>query len=55
MPGDGSAPTLEGLRAWMEPLIARYKIPRELVLVAQLPRTPSGKVTKHVLQAELAD
>lgn len=54
VPGDDSAPTLDGLREWMEPLIARYKIPRELVLVTQLPRTPSGKVTKHVLRAELA-
>ncbi|MFB7374046.1 class I adenylate-forming enzyme family protein [Streptomyces sp. NPDC056222] len=52
VPREGAEPTLDELRAWLEPRIARYKIPRELVLRSQLPRTPSGKVTKHVLRAE---
>ncbi|MYW68794.1 AMP-binding protein [Streptomyces sp. SID8379] len=46
---------LDGVREWLEPRIARYKIPRELVLRDELPRTPSGKVTKHVLRAALAE
>ncbi|GLW55686.1 class I adenylate-forming enzyme family protein [Kitasatospora phosalacinea] len=50
---DGSALDTAAMRAWLEPRIARYKVPRELVLRDQLPRTPSGKVTKHVLRAEL--
>ncbi|MGW4807916.1 class I adenylate-forming enzyme family protein [Kitasatospora sp. NPDC004272] len=50
----GSALDTAGVRAWLEPRIARYKIPREVVLRDGLPRTPSGKVTKHVLRAELA-
>ncbi|MFE1951788.1 class I adenylate-forming enzyme family protein [Streptomyces sp. NPDC059524] len=50
---EGTGPTLDELRGWLEPRLARYKIPRELVLRAELPRTPSGKVTKHVLRAEL--
>ncbi len=50
---EGSAFDLAGLRAWLEPRIARYGIPREPALRPELPRTPSGKVTEHVLRAEL--
>ncbi|WNI27644.1 AMP-binding protein [Streptomyces sp. ITFR-6] len=53
VPRAGAEVDLEGLRGWLEPRIARYKLPRELVLRAELPRTPSGKITKHVLRAEL--
>ena len=31
--------------------LARYKLPREVVVVAELPRTASGKVQKHALLA----
>ncbi|MFD7866818.1 class I adenylate-forming enzyme family protein [Streptomyces sp. NPDC059783] len=54
VPREGAAPGLEEIRAWLEPRLARYKIPRELVLSDALPRTPSGKITKHVLRARLA-
>ncbi|OKI75235.1 hypothetical protein AMK11_34435 [Streptomyces sp. CB02414] len=54
VPRDGTEPDLEAVRGWLEPRIARYKMPRELVLRRELPRTPSGKITKHVLRAELA-
>ncbi|MEV6106162.1 AMP-binding protein [Streptomyces sp. NPDC051940] len=54
VPRAGAEPTLEEIRAWLETRIARYKIPRELVLRPQLPRTASGKITKHVLRAEFA-
>ncbi|MER6054611.1 class I adenylate-forming enzyme family protein [Streptomyces albidoflavus] len=53
VPREGTAPELAALREWLEPRIAPYKIPRELVLRPELPRTPSGKVTKHVLREEL--
>ncbi|MFF4610192.1 class I adenylate-forming enzyme family protein [Streptomyces albidoflavus] len=53
VPREGTAPELTALREWLEPRIAPYKIPRELVLRPELPRTPSGKVTKHVLREEL--
>ncbi|MFC8229784.1 class I adenylate-forming enzyme family protein [Streptomyces sp. NPDC057287] len=55
VPRDGTEPDLDGLRAWLETRIARYKIPRELVLRRELPRTPSGKITKHVIRAGLAE
>ncbi|MGW1125864.1 class I adenylate-forming enzyme family protein [Streptomyces sp. NPDC002526] len=53
VPREGAALDLEGVRAWLETRIARYKAPRELVLRPALPRTPSGKITKHVLREEL--
>jgi fatty-acyl-CoA synthase len=37
------------LLAWAAQRLARYKLPREVVVVAELPRTASGKVQKHVL------
>ncbi|MGW6142981.1 class I adenylate-forming enzyme family protein [Streptomyces sp. NPDC055140] len=55
VPHDGTEPDLAGVRAWLETRIARYKIPRELVLRRELPRTPSGKITKHVLRAQLTE
>ncbi|MDI3418143.1 class I adenylate-forming enzyme family protein [Streptomyces luteolus] len=54
VPRAGAGLDLAGLRAWLESRIARYKLPRELILRTELPRTPSGKITKHVLRAELA-
>ncbi|MFD4180744.1 class I adenylate-forming enzyme family protein [Rhodococcus sp. NPDC058514] len=41
---------LDELRSYLSDKLARYKIPRELVLVDELPRNPSGKLTKHVLR-----
>ena len=45
-PFDGAA-----LLHWAAERLARYKLPREVVLVAELPRTASGKVQKHALLA----
>ncbi|MFI5317728.1 MAG: class I adenylate-forming enzyme family protein, partial [Myxococcota bacterium] len=39
------------LLAWAGARLARYKLPREVVIVAELPRTASGKVQKHALLA----
>ncbi|MFI8418938.1 class I adenylate-forming enzyme family protein [Streptomyces sp. NPDC085479] len=54
VPRADARPDADALRTWLAPRLARYKIPRELVLRDSLPRTPSGKVTKHVLRSELA-
>ncbi len=39
------------LLSWASERLARYKLPREIVVVADLPRTASGKVQKHALLA----
>jgi O-succinylbenzoic acid--CoA ligase len=43
---EGMPPTLDGLRAVVADQLAPWAAPRELVLVAALPRTPSGKVRR---------
>jgi len=50
VPVDGRTVDLDGVRAYLSDKLARYKVPRELVLVDALPRNPSGKLTKHVLR-----
>jgi acyl-CoA synthetase (AMP-forming)/AMP-acid ligase II len=42
-PRDGRAPTLEDLGAHCRTKIAGYKVPKELHLVAEVVRSPSGK------------
>jgi len=37
------------LLVWASERLARYKLPRDVVVVAELPRTASGKVQKHAL------
>ena len=43
----GSTP--EALRAWGSERLARFKLPKRFVEVAELPRTETGKVQKHRL------
>ncbi len=52
VPG-GDPPGLEDLRAYARTRLAGYKVPRRLEVVAQIPRTASGKIIKHQLKAEL--
>ncbi len=48
---DGASITLEDVRARLEGRIARYKLPKNVVVVDELPRTASGKVRKADLRA----
>jgi fatty-acyl-CoA synthase len=41
----------DAVRAYVRSNLARYKVPRDVVFVAQLPRNPSGKVLKRQLTA----
>jgi acyl-CoA synthetase (AMP-forming)/AMP-acid ligase II len=50
----GDPPGLEELRSFARARLAGYKVPRRLVVVAEIPRTASGKIIKHQLKAELA-
>lgn len=51
-PLPGQAISLEELRDFGADRLSGYKLPRELIL-RDLPRTPSGKVLKHMLRADL--
>jgi len=45
----GARPTTDELLAWGRERLATFKLPREFVFEAELPRTESGKVQKHRL------
>ena len=45
--------TLGDLEPFLNESLARYKHPKSLVVVTELPRNASGKVLKHVLRKEL--
>lgn len=45
-----SAPTLEQLRQYAEGKLAEYKWPESLLVVDELPRTPTGKIQKSPLR-----
>jgi fatty-acyl-CoA synthase len=52
---EGGEMTLEDLRVFAEPLLARYKLPLRLHIVDALPRNPAGKVLKFVLKEQLLE
>jgi len=55
LPG-ASVPTLDDLRAHLDGVgLARQKWPESLHAVDDFPRTPSGKIQKYVLRAELRE
>jgi fatty-acyl-CoA synthase len=41
------------LLAWLEPKVARYKLPRRIFFWDELPRSGYGKITKRLVRAEL--
>jgi acyl-CoA synthetase (AMP-forming)/AMP-acid ligase II len=53
VPRDGTAPSLEELRAACAGRLARHKLPRRLILTDALPRTASGKLRRRELAAAL--
>jgi fatty-acyl-CoA synthase len=50
---ENAALDLASLAAHCRSRLAGFKVPRELIIRASLPRNPSGKVLKRVLRAEL--
>ncbi|MDX2290675.1 AMP-binding enzyme, partial [Streptomyces roseofulvus] len=50
---DGVSVDTESVRAELTGQIARYKIPKTVTVVDDLPRTASGKVRKADLRARL--
>jgi len=52
----GMSPALADLAGWLEAKgVARFKWPERLLLLDELPMTPSGKVRKEALRALLAE
>lgn len=54
VPRAGQALQPEALARYLEPQLARYKLPRRYALLQALPKTALGKVQKAVLQQQLA-
>jgi fatty-acyl-CoA synthase len=52
---EGKTLTLEALREWAQPYLAKYKLPLRLHVVEALPRNPAGKVLKFVLKEQLSE
>lgn len=48
---DGAALTEGDVTAWCAARIAPYKKPKRVIFMPELPKTSTGKVTKHVLRA----
>ena len=51
IPRHGATPSAETLLAFARERLAGYKLPRSMDFVADLPRTPTGKVLKRELRA----
>ena len=49
VPRGETAPSLEGVRAAMQGILASYKLPRRLFVVDALPRTAAGKLRRSLL------
>jgi malonyl-CoA/methylmalonyl-CoA synthetase len=43
------------LRAYAKTVLAPYKVPKQILLVSELPRNAMGKVTKSTVRALFAD
>ncbi len=50
VPCEGSAPSEQQLQAYVKANLARFKVPREIVFLEELPRNATGKVLKRELQ-----
>ncbi|MBF6171516.1 acyl-CoA synthetase [Nocardia blacklockiae] len=47
---DDDTLTAEHVKAYVKANLARYKVPRDVVFLGELPRNPTGKVLKRMLQ-----
>jgi fatty-acyl-CoA synthase len=50
---DGLLLSETAIKAHLETLIARFKLPRRMVFVDELPKSALGKVQKPILQKQL--
>jgi fatty-acyl-CoA synthase len=52
---DGHDVSAHEIQAFVKENLARYKVPRDIVFVAELPRNPTGKILKRELAGDVAD
>ncbi|MBV9797229.1 MAG: hypothetical protein JO039_04200, partial [Solirubrobacterales bacterium] len=50
----GASLSEEEVREFVRENLARYKVPRDVTFLSELPRTPTGKVLKRELRARHA-
>jgi len=50
---DGQAIDSASMRAWCRDRLAAYKLPRELLILHELPKTPSGKILRKDLRGDI--
>jgi len=50
VPRDGEHMDLQALKEWAGERMSRYKIPKSMLLLEELPRNAMGKVTKPAVQ-----
>ncbi len=46
----GTEPTVEELQDWVRSRLARFKVPRVVVFIDELPKTATGKIQKYLLR-----
>ncbi|HEX9696878.1 MAG TPA: long-chain fatty acid--CoA ligase [Actinomycetota bacterium] len=51
----GETPTLDSVRDYLTPLVAKWWLPDELVVVDAIPKTSVGKIDKKAIRATLSD
>lgn len=51
---NGSAPSLDSVRSFLEPVVAKWWLPDAVVVVEEIPKTSVGKLDKKVLRDQLA-
>ena len=51
----GASLSQDAMREFVAANLARYKVPRDIALVSELPRNPTGKVLKRALRERHAD
>ena len=50
---DGQALDGAAMQAWCRDRLAAYKLPREMLIVGELPKTPSGKILRKDLRGDI--
>jgi len=55
VPGDADPPDLTELRSFLAHSLARHKLPDELTVVTDIPRTKIGKVDRQALAGVALD